>query len=101
MKYLQGPNGSCMREESLVAHHFHQAHPPHFYRFRLLEPVRKLQSGSGNLSVAKLTQHYEEAFINLFGNRPLSGWLADRAPARAQVRYNLPPAVIARVMNAR
>ena len=101
MKYLQGLNGSCLREELVVAHDFHQAHPPDFYRFRLLEPFRKLQSGSGNLSVAKLKQHYEEAFINMFGNRPPSGWLADRAPARAQVKYNLPPAVIASVMNAR
>eukprot|EP00891_Asterochloris_glomerata_P009855 jgi/Astpho2/9855/Aster-08481 len=42
MKYLQGPNG-CL----------------------LLEPVRKLQPGGGNLSIAKLRQHYEEGFINL------------------------------------
>ena len=101
MKYLQGPDGGCLREELVVAHEFHQAHPPDFYRFRVLEPVRKLQSGSGNLSVAKLKQHYEEAFINLFGNRPPSGWLADRAPAQAQIRYNLPPAVIASVMKAK
>ena len=44
-KYLQGPNGSCLREELVVAHEFH--HPPDLYRFRVLEPVRKLQSGSG------------------------------------------------------
>ena len=31
MKYLQGPNGSCLREELVVAHEFHQAHPPDFY----------------------------------------------------------------------
>ena len=90
MKYVQGPKGSCLREELVVAHEFHQAHPPDFSRVRVLEPVRKLQSGSGNLSVAKLKQHYEEAFINLFGHRPPSGWLADCAPAQAQVRYNLP-----------
>ena len=44
MKYLQGPNGS-LREEVVVAHEFLEAHPPDFYRFRLLEPVRKLQTG--------------------------------------------------------
>ena len=54
MKYLQGHDRSC-----LVAHQFHQAHPPDFYRFRVLEPVRKLQSGSGHLSVAKLKQYYK------------------------------------------
>ena len=53
MKYLQGPNG-CLREELVVRHEFFEAHPPDFYRFRLLEPVRKLQSGHGHLSVAKL-----------------------------------------------
>ena len=53
MKYLQGPNG-CLREELVVRHEFLEAHPPDFYRFRLLEPVRKLQSGHGHLSVAKL-----------------------------------------------
>ena len=100
MKYLQGPSGT-LRGELVVAHEFLEAHPPDFYRFRVLEPVRKLQSGSGHLSVAKLKQYYEEAFINLFGDHPPSGWLADRAPPRAQVRYNLPPDVIASVMNAR
>ena len=66
MKYLQGPNGS-LREESLVVdHEFLEAHPPDFCRFRLVKPVRKFQSGSGNLSIAKLKQHYEEAFMNLF-----------------------------------
>ena len=72
MKYLQGPNGS-LREELVVAHEFLEAHPPDFYRFRILEPVRKLQSGRGNLSIAKLKQHYEEAFMNLFGGYPPSG----------------------------
>ena len=56
MKYLQGPNGS-LREELVVAHERLEAHPPDFYRFRILEPVRKLQSGRGNLSIAKLKQH--------------------------------------------
>ena len=52
-----------------------------FYRFRLLEPVRKLQPGGGNLSIAKLRQHYEEGFINLVGKYPPPGWTAGRAPA--------------------
>ena len=99
LKYLQGPNG-CLREELLVDHEFLEAHPPDFYRFRLLGPVRKL-SRRGNLSIAKLKQHYEEAFMDLFEQGPSFEWLADRAPARAQVRYDLPPAVIADVMKAR
>ena len=85
----------------MVAHEFLEAHPPDFRRLRLLEPIRKLQPGPGNLLLANLKQYFEEALINLFGNRPPSGWLADRAPARAQVICNLPPAVIASVMNAR
>ena len=99
MKYLQGPNG-CLKEELEVRHEFLTAHPPDFYRFRLLGPVRKLCRG-GNLSIAKLKQHYEDAFMDLFKERPPSKWLADRAPARAQVRYGLAPAVIAEVMKAR
>ena len=101
MKYLQGPNGS-LREESLVVdHEFLEAHPPDFYRFRLLQPVRKLQSGHVNLAIAKLRQHYEEAFINLFKDYPPPGWTAGRAPARSCVSYNLPAAVLADVMKAR
>ena len=100
MQYLQGPNGS-LREERVVTHEFLVAHPPDFYRFRLLEPVRKLQSGRGNLSIAKLKQHYEEAFINLFGAYPPPGWMAGRAPVKTRVTYNLPAAVIADVMKAR
>ena len=100
MKYLQGPSG-CLREELVVRHELLEAHPPDFYRFRLLEPVRKLQSGGGNLLIAKLRQHYEEGFINLFGKYPPPGWTAGRAPARACVSYNLPAAVIADVMKAR
>ena len=101
MKYLQGPNGSLQEEPLVVAHEFLEAHLPDFYRFRILEPVRKLQSGRGHLSVAKLRQHYEEAFINLFKDYPPPGWTAGRAPARACVSYNLPAAVIADVMKAR
>ena len=101
MKYLQGPNGSLREESLVVAHEFLEAHPPDFYRFRLLEPVRKLQSGGGNLSMAKLRQHYEEAFINLFEDYPPPGWTAGRAPARSCVSYNLPAAVLADVMKAR
>ena len=100
MKYLQGPNGS-LREERMVAHEFLEAHPPDFRRLRLLEPIRKLQSGPGNLSLAKLKQYFEEAFINLFGDYPPPGWMAGRAPARTCVTYNLPAAVIADVMKAR
>ena len=100
MKYLQGPNGS-LREDRVVAHEVLMAHPPDFYRFRLLEPVRKLQSGRGNLLIAKLKQHYEEAFVNLFGDYPPPGWMAGRAPATTCVSYNLPAAVIADVMKAR
>ena len=101
MKYLQGPNGSLREEPLVVAHQFLEAHPPDFYRFRLLEPVRKLQSGCGYLSVAKLKQLYEEAFINLFKDYPPPEWTSGRAPARACVSYNLPAAVIADVMKAR
>ena len=100
MKYLQGPNGS-LREERMVAHEFLGAHPPDFRRLRLLEPIRKLQSGPGNLSLAKLKQYFEEAFINLFGDYPPPGWMDGRAPARTCVTYNLPAAVIADVMKAR
>ena len=90
-----------MREELVVAHEFLEAHPPDFYRLRLLEPVRKLQSGPGGLSLAKLKQHYEEAFINLFGGYPPAGWTAGRAPAGTCFTYNLPAAVIADVMKAK
>ena len=85
----------------MVTHEFLVAHPPDFYRSRLLEPVRKLQSGRGNLSIAKLKQHYEEAFINLFGAYPPPGWMAGRAPVKTRVTYNLLAAVIADVMKAR
>ena len=100
MKYLQGPNGS-LREERMVAHEFLEAHPPDFRRLRLLEPIRKLQSGPGGLSLTKLKQYYEEAFINLFEDLPPPGWMAGRAPARTCVTYNLPAAVVADVMKAR
>ena len=99
MKYLQGPHGS-LQAELVVAHEFLEAHPPDFHRLRLLEPVRKLQSGPGGLSLAKLRQHYEEAFINLFGGYPPAGWTAGCAPARTCFTYNLPAAVIADVMKA-
>eukprot|EP00891_Asterochloris_glomerata_P001634 jgi/Astpho2/1634/Aster-08270 len=95
MKYLQGPNGSLQEEPLVVAHQFLEAYPPDFYRFRLLEPVRKLQSGCGYLSVAKSKQLYEEAFINLFKDYPPPEWTSGRAPARACVSHNLPAAVIA------
>ena len=85
----------------MCANYFFEGNPPDLHRFRVLEPVRKLQSGPGNLSVAKLRQYYEEAFINLLGGYPPSGRLAGHAPAHALVRYNLPPAVIANVMKAR
>ena len=101
MKYLQGPNGSLREKSLVVAHELLEAHPPDFHRFRLLKPVRKFQAGHGNLSIAKLKQHYEEAFMNLFGNYPPPGWTTGRAPARACVSYNLPAAVLADVMNVR
>ena len=85
----------------MVAHEFSEAHPPDFYGFTMLEPVRKLQSGRGHLSIPKLKQHYEEAFIYLFEGYPPSGWMAGCAPARTCVSYNLPAAVIADVMKAR
>ena len=100
MKYLQGLSGT-LRKELVVAHELLVAHPPDFYRLRLLEPVRKLQSGPGGLSLAKLKQHYEEAFINLFGGYLPAGWTAGRAPAGTCVTYNLPAAVIADVMKAK
>ena len=84
MKYLQGPTG-CLREELVVRHEFLEAHPPDFHRFRLLEPVRKLQTGRGNLSIAKLRQHYEEGFINLFGRYPPPGWLVARQQGQVSV----------------
>ena len=100
MMYLQGPNGS-LREERVVRHEFLEAHPPDFRRLRLLEPIRKLQSGPGNLSLAKLKQYYEEAFINLFGDYPPPGWMAGRAPAETCFTYVLPAAVMADVMKTR
>ena len=100
MMYLQGPNGS-LQEERVVPHQFLEAHPPDFRRLRLLEPIRKLQSGSGGLSLAKLRQHYEEAFINLFNDYPPPGWMAGLAPAKKCFTYDLPAAVLADVMKAR
>ena len=58
-------------------------------------------SGPSMLTVPKLKHYYEEAFIALFGKRGPPGWMADRAPARASVSYNLSAAVIADVMKAR
>ena len=101
MKYLQGPDGQSLKQEVVVPHKFEEGHPPDFHRFRVLEPVRKLQSGPAKLSLAKLKQHYEEAFIDLIGIRPPDGWLAGRAPAHAEVRCKLPPAVINDVIKAR
>ena len=101
MKYLQGPDGLSLRREAVVPHNFEEGHPPDLYRFRLLEPIKKLMSGPSMLTVPKLKHYYEEAFIALFGKRVPPGWMADRVPARASVSYNLPAAVIADVMKAR
>ena len=59
MKYLQGPNRSCLREESLIAHHLHQAHPPDLdcYGFRVLEPVRKVQCFGCQAEAAPIRRH--------------------------------------------
>ena len=54
MKYLQGPDGQSLRREVVVLHNFEEGHPPEFYRFRLLEPIKRLQSSPGNVSVATL-----------------------------------------------
>ena len=101
MKYLQGPDGRCLKEEQVVDHDFLEGHPPDFYHLRLLEPIRKLQSGPGMLSAAKLKHYYEEAFISLFIQHPPRGWLTGRAPPMARPSYHLPAAVIADVMTAR
>ena len=85
----------------VVPHNFEEGHPPDFYRFRLLEPIKKLMSGPSMLTVPKLKHYYEEAFIALFTKRLPPGWKADRAPARASISYNLPAAVIADVRGAR
>eukprot|EP00891_Asterochloris_glomerata_P006332 jgi/Astpho2/6332/Aster-05997 len=100
MKYLQGPNGGCLKEQQVVAHKFFEGHPPDFYRFRLLEPIKKLQSGR-MLTTAKLKQYYEEAFISLFGQRAPRAWLLDRPPPRATPKYHVSPAAMANVMRAR
>ena len=92
MKYLQGSDGRCLKREVVVTHKFVEGHPPDFYRYRLLEPIRKLQSGSSALTVPMLKHYYEEGFIALFKKRLPPGWKADRAPARASVSYNLPAA---------
>ena len=99
MKYMQGPDGLSLREEVVVKHNFLEGHPPDFYRFRLLEPIRKLQSNR-MLTFPKLKQLYEEAFIDLFKDYLPPGWTSGRAPASACVSYNL-PAVVADVMKAR
>ena len=57
MKYLQTPDGLSLREEVVVKHNFLKGHPPDFYRFRLLEPIRKLQSNTSMLTVPKLKHH--------------------------------------------
>ena len=87
MKYLQGPDGQSLRREVVVLHNFEEGHPPEFYRFRLLEPIKRLQSSPGSVSVAKLKHHYEQAFIALFSQHVPAGWMADRAPAKARVSY--------------
>ena len=101
MKYLQGPDGRSLKEERVVDHKFLEGHPPDFYRFRLLEPIRKLQSGPKMLSAANLKQYHTEAFIAFLGQPPPHGWLADRTPSHATPTYNLPPAVMANRMRAR
>ena len=100
MKYMQGPDGLSLREEVVVKQNFPEGHPPDFYRFRLLEPIRKLQSNR-MLTVPKLKQLYEEAFVDLFKVYPPPGWTSGYAPARASVSYKLPAALIADVMKAR
>ena len=103
MKYLQGPDGQSLKEEVVVQHNFPEGHSPDFYRFRLLEPIRKLQSNTsaGMLTVPKLKHHYEQAFMALFKEHVPPGWMAGRPPPRARVSYNLPADVIADVMKAR
>ena len=100
-EYLQGSDGRCLKREVVVTHKFVEGHPPNVYRYRLLEPIRKLQSGPSALTVPMLKHYYEEGFIALFKKRLPPGWKADRAPARANVSYNLPAAVIADVRKAR
>ena len=83
MKYLQGPDGQSLREEVVVPHNFLEGHPPGFYRFRLLELIRKLQSNTRMPTVPKLKHYYEQALIALFcehvyGTYLLDGWLVVR-----------------------
>ena len=101
MKCLQGPDRQSLREEVVLRHNFLEGHPPHFHRFRLLEPIRKLQSNTSMLTVPKLKHYYEQAFIALFCEHVPPGWMAGRPPSRAHLSYNLPAAVIADVMKAR
>ena len=101
MKYLQGPDEQSLREEVVVQHKFLEGHPPDFYRFRLLEPIRKLQSNTSMLTVPKLKHYYNQAFMALFHEHVPPGWMASCSPPRARVTYNLPAAVVADVMKAR
>eukprot|EP00891_Asterochloris_glomerata_P004816 jgi/Astpho2/4816/Aster-07516 len=73
MKYLQGPDEQSLREEVVVQHKFLEGHPPDFYRFRLLEPIRKLQSNTSMLTVPKLKHYYNQAFMALFHEHLLLG----------------------------
>eukprot|EP00891_Asterochloris_glomerata_P005376 jgi/Astpho2/5376/Aster-05919 len=81
----KGPADAACEQNWWLLMKFIEGHPPDFHRFRLLEPVRKCQPGPGNCAVAKLRQHHEEAFINLFEAHPPTGWLAGCVPAGAQV----------------
>ena len=81
MKYMQGPDGLSLREEVVVNHNFLEGHPPDFYRFRLLEPIRKLQSNTSMLTVPKLKHYYELAFMALFREHVPPGWMDGWSPA--------------------
>ena len=100
MKYLQGPDVLSLREE-VVVNQLSEGHPLYFNRFRLLEPIRKLQSNTGMLTCPKLKHYYKLAFMAMFREHIPPGWTAGRAPARACFSYNLLAAVIADVMKAR
>ena len=85
----------------MVNHNFLEGHPPDFHIYRLLEPIRKLQSNTSMLTFPKLKHYYELAFMALFREHVPPGWMAGRLPPRAHDSYILPAAVIADVMKAR
>ena len=74
---LRGPDGRPLKEHVMGTHRFEEGHPPNFHRFRVLQPISKMQVGPKRVLVGKLKQLYEDAFIALLNRHPPPGWTSN------------------------